>query len=79
MSSVRDGSIRIGSQQWFQLVVLTTALLATLFVASGAALLHYDAPNSAATCPICHAVHMPALHRAAVKTPRVSRNDPRGS
>ena len=63
MSSFRDGPIRGRTgAQWLHLAVLTTALLALLFVASGAALWHLDAPGSAATCPICHAVNMPALH-----------------
>jgi hypothetical protein len=63
MSSFRDGPIRGRTgAQWLHLAVLTTALLAVLFVASGAALWHLDAPGSAATCPICHAVNMPALH-----------------
>jgi hypothetical protein len=63
MSSFRDGPIRGRTPaQWLHLAVLTTAVLALLFVASGAALWHLDAPGSADTCPICHAVNMPALH-----------------
>jgi hypothetical protein len=63
MSSFRDGPIRGRTgHQWLHRAVLATALLALLFVASGAALWHLDSPGSAATCPICHAVNMPALH-----------------
>ncbi len=65
MSSFRDGPIRGRTgAQWFHLAALTAALLALLFVGSGAALWHLDAPGSTATCPICHAVNMPALHAA---------------
>jgi hypothetical protein len=51
--------------QPFRLVVLTAALVAILFVATGAALWHYDAPGSAATCPLCYAAHLPILHSAS--------------
>ena len=65
MSSLRDGPFRNRNRsQWLRFAVLITALLAVLFVASGAASLHVDAPGSEATCPICHAVHMPALRGA---------------
>ncbi len=67
MSSLRDGPIRISSQR-FRFAVLITALLGMIFLASGAALFHYDAPGSADTCPICHAVHMPVLRGAPVET-----------
>jgi hypothetical protein len=60
MSLLRDGPVRKhGGLFWW--VPLGAALVAILFVASGAALLHYDAPGSLATCPICHLAHMPAL------------------
>ena len=69
MSSLRDGPIRNrSSSQRFRLAVLVAAVLAVLFVASGAALWHLDAPGSEATCPICHAVHMPALRGAPAET-----------
>lgn len=69
MSSFRDGPIRGRTRsQWLHLAVLTAAVLALLFVASGAALWHLDAPGSAATCPICHAVNMPALHAVRAGT-----------
>ena len=50
-----------GSSSLLRYALLATALFALLFVASGGALWHIDAPGSAGTCPICHAAHMPAL------------------
>jgi hypothetical protein len=55
---------RAEPQTWFRVAVLTAALVAILFLATGAALWHHDAPGSAATCPICAAAHLPALRSA---------------
>ena len=73
MSLLRDGPVRRRSAllRWVRLTALGAALVAVLFVASGAALWHFDAPGSLATCPICHLAHMPALrgaHGAVVAT-----------
>ena len=52
---------RNGSLRWFHFAALTAAVIAVLFVASGVALWHKDAPGSEATCPVCHVAHMPVL------------------
>ena len=52
---------RSGSRRWFHFAVLTAAMVAVLFVASGAALWHHDASGSEANCPVCHVAHMPIL------------------
>lgn len=64
MPSLRDGPPITGpdyrrSPSRIQLVITAISLLALFFVASGGALWHHDAPGSAATCPVCHAAHMP--------------------
>jgi hypothetical protein len=46
---------------WLRLAVLTAAIAAIAFVATGATLWHVDTPGSAATCPICHVAHTPLL------------------
>ncbi len=52
---------RRGLFRWAPVAILGLAVAAILFLASGAAFLHYDAPGSVATCPICHFAHMPVL------------------
>ena len=43
-------------------VVLMAALASVLFVATGASLLHVDAPGtSESTCPVCHVSHAPIV------------------
>jgi hypothetical protein len=66
MSLLCDGLSRKRSAvlRWVHLTALGVALVAILFVASGAALWHFDAPGSLATCPICHLAHMPVLQGA---------------
>jgi hypothetical protein len=66
MSLLRDGPVRRRSAflRCVRLAALGAALIAVLFVASGAAIWHFDAPGSLATCPICHLAHMPALRAA---------------
>jgi hypothetical protein len=49
-----------------RLAALAAALAAVFFIACGVSLWHSDAPGSDATCPICHAAHMPALQAAPV-------------
>ena len=44
-----------------RLALLAAAIVAVVAVATGATLWHYDAPGGAATCPICHAAHLPSL------------------
>jgi hypothetical protein len=53
-------------------VLLAAAFLAVLFVASGAALWHVDAPGSEATCTICHLAHMPVLPGMSSVAPAAS-------
>lgn len=55
----------VDSPRWLRLAVLTAALVAILFVGTGAAFWHHDAPGSAAPCPICYAAHLPALRSAS--------------
>ena len=66
MSLLRDGPARRRSAalRCIRLTALGVALVAVLFGASGAALWHFDAPGSLATCPICHLAHMPVLRGA---------------
>ncbi len=66
MSLLRDGPVRRRSAvlRCVRLAALGAALVAVLFVASGAAIWHFDAPGSLATCPICHLAHLPALRGA---------------
>lgn len=62
MVSLRDGpSVDRSNSSRLRLLIAATAVLALFFVASGGALWHHDAPGSAATCPVCHAAHMPVL------------------
>jgi hypothetical protein len=46
-------------------------MAAILFVATGAALWHQDAPG-ATFCPMCHAAHLPALRSVPARTPVIS-------
>ena len=61
--------MRSNSPQWPRLVVLTAAVAALLFLATGAALWHHDAPGKAAFCSICLAAHLPALSSMPAGTP----------
>ena len=47
--------------RWFTLATLVVALVALLPLAVGASFWHTDTPGSEATCPLCHAAHMPVL------------------
>jgi hypothetical protein len=69
---VPEGSpiTRSKSLQWPRIVLLTAAMVAVLFVASGASFLHQDAPGT--ICSICYAAHLPALRSAPVRTPVIS-------
>jgi hypothetical protein len=55
----------VDSPRWLRLAVLTAALVAVLFVATGAGFWHHDAPGTADRCPICNAAHLPALRSAS--------------
>jgi len=55
--------------RWLRLAMLTAAFAAVLFVATGAAFWHQDAPGAAASCSICYATHLPALSSMPVGTP----------
>jgi hypothetical protein len=59
----RDGPFGLHrrSLPWLQATMLIAACAAILLVASGISFWHTDAPGSEATCPICHAAHMPVL------------------
>jgi hypothetical protein len=61
MSRRSNSSVR----RWLRLALLAVAILAILFVATGADIFHIDAPGSAATCPICHLAHISALRGAS--------------
>lgn len=61
---------RSNSPGWPRLVVLTAAVAALLFLASGATLWHHDAPGT--VCSICYAAHIPALRSAPARTPIAS-------
>jgi hypothetical protein len=52
-------------RHWLRLALLVVAILAILFVATGADIFHIDAPGSAATCPICHLGHLSPLPGAS--------------
>ena len=49
--------------------MLTVAVAALLFLATGAALWHHDAPGKAASCSICLATHLPVLSSMPTGTP----------
>jgi len=51
--------------------VLAAAVAAFLFVATGAALWHQDAPGNS-VCSICYAAHLPALSSMPTGTPAAS-------
>jgi hypothetical protein len=65
--------MRSHSTRWFRLVVLTAAVAALLFLSTGAALWHHDAPGKAASCSICLAAHLPALSNMPAGTPAAPR------
>ena len=47
--------------RWVRMGVLTAAVAALLFVATGVLLWHVDSPDSEANCPICHFAHSRVL------------------
>jgi|SRR5580704_11933541 hypothetical protein len=63
MSFLRASPIskRSSSSVWLRHMALVAAIVAVLFVATGASLWHVDAPGSAATCPVCHLAHISVL------------------
>jgi hypothetical protein len=77
MSQHRDGPNRHAersSLHWLHVATLVAACAAIVFVASGVAFLHVDAPGTEARCQVCHVAHMPVLPGAAPvlqSTPKV--------
>jgi hypothetical protein len=61
--------MRSDSLRWLRLALLTAAGAALLFLATGAALWHHDAPGTTASCSICYAAHLPALSSMPAGTP----------
>jgi len=61
-------SMRRNSTSWPRLIVLTAAVAALLFVATGVTLWHHDSPGTS-SCSICYAAHLPALSSMQAGTP----------
>src|SRR4051812_25147142 len=62
--------MRPKSPSWSRMFVLGVAMAALLFIGTGAAFLHQDAPGT--QCSICHAAHLPTLRSVPARTPIAS-------
>jgi hypothetical protein len=57
--------------RYLNLATILVAVLAVLFIGTGASIFHIDPPGSAATCPFCCLAHISALPGVAIELPLV--------